>query len=174
MRDRDPFKPAPTKAKQWFRAGENPVYLNFFTRNPGKPGPYLGERCRSSFAALVLTARRRRSSSSTLGTRCAASTRARRPRTCSSSLAGPRRRVKSAIQRQRQRTYCYKIHSIHGQRDVDPGQLTAKKRRNAIDDADYEDAYLVHGDFGEDADDDGYKDTRWVLLSDILNLSART
>ena len=58
-------------------------------------------------------------------------------------------------------TYCYKIHSIHGQRDVDPGQLTAKKRRNAIDDADYEDAYLVHGDFGEDADDDGYKDTRW-------------
>ena len=70
-------------------------------------------------------------------------------------------------------TYCYKIHSIHGQRDVDPGQLTAKKRRNAIDDADYEDAYLVHGDFGEDADDDGYKDTRWVLLSDILNLSAR-
>jgi hypothetical protein len=70
-------------------------------------------------------------------------------------------------------TYCYKIHSIHGQRDVDPGQLTAKKRRNAIDDADYEDAYLVHGDFGEDADDDGYKDTRWVLLSDILNLSER-
>ena len=69
-------------------------------------------------------------------------------------------------------TYCYKIHSIHGQRDVDPGQLTAKKRRNAIDDADYEDAYLVHGDFGEDADDDGYKDTRWVLLSDILTLSA--
>jgi len=71
-------------------------------------------------------------------------------------------------------TYCYKIHSIHGQRDVDPGQLTAKKRRNAIDDADYEDAYLVHGDFCEYADDDGYKDTRWVLLSDILNLSART
>ena len=70
-------------------------------------------------------------------------------------------------------TYCYKIHSIHGQRDVDPGQLTAKKRRNAIDDADYEDAYLVHGDFGEDADVDGYKDTRWVLLSDILNLSER-
>ena len=70
-------------------------------------------------------------------------------------------------------TYCYKIHSIHGQRDVDPGQLTAKKRRNAIDDADFEDAYLVHGDFGEDADDDGYKDTRWVLLSDILNLSER-
>ena len=70
-------------------------------------------------------------------------------------------------------TYCYKIHSIHGQRDVDPGQLTAKKRRNAIDDADYEDAYLVHGDFCEYADDDGYKDTRWVLLSDILNLSAR-
>ena len=69
-------------------------------------------------------------------------------------------------------TYCYKIHSIHGQRDVDPGQLTAKKRRNAIDDADYEDAYLVHGDFGEDSDDDGYKDTRWVLLSDILTLSA--
>ena len=52
--------------------------------------------------------------------------------------------------------------------------MTAKKRRNAIDDADYEDAYLVHGDFGEDADDNGYKDTRWVLLSDILNLSART
>ncbi len=71
-------------------------------------------------------------------------------------------------------TYCYKIHSIHGQRDVDPGQLTAKKRRNAIDDADYEDVYLVHGDFDEDADDHGYKDTRWVLLSDILNLSART
>ena len=70
-------------------------------------------------------------------------------------------------------TYCYKIHSIHGQRDFDPGQLTAKKRRNAVDDADFEDAYLVHGDFGEDADDDGYKDTRWVLLSDILNLSAR-
>ena len=70
-------------------------------------------------------------------------------------------------------TYCYKIHSIHGQRDVDPGQLTAKKRRNAIDDADFEDAYLVHGDFGEDADDDGYKDTRLVLLSDILNLSVR-
>jgi hypothetical protein len=70
-------------------------------------------------------------------------------------------------------TYCYKIHSIHGQRDVDLGKLTAKKRQNAIDDADYEDAYLVHGDFGEDADDDGYKDTRWVLLSDILNLSAR-
>jgi hypothetical protein len=70
-------------------------------------------------------------------------------------------------------TYCYKIHSIHGQRDVDLGKLTAKKRQNAIDDADYEDAYLVHGDFGEDADDNGYKDTRWVLLSDILNLSAR-
>jgi len=70
-------------------------------------------------------------------------------------------------------TYCYKIHSIHGQRDVDPGQLTAKKRRNAVDDADYEDSYLVHGDFGEDSDDDGYKDTRWVLLSDILTLSAR-
>ncbi len=32
---------------------------------------------------------------------------------------------------------------------------------------------LVHGEFGEDADDNGYKDTRWVLLSDILNLSAR-
>ena len=67
-------------------------------------------------------------------------------------------------------TYCYKIHSIHGQRDVDPGQLAAKKRRN-VDDADFEDAYLVHGDFVEDADDEGYKDTRWVLLSDILNWS---
>ena len=51
-------------------------------------------------------------------------------------------------------TYCYKIHSIHGQRDVDPGQLAAKKRRN-VDDADFEDAYLVHGDFVEDADDEG-------------------
>ena len=68
-------------------------------------------------------------------------------------------------------TYCYKIHSIHGQRDVDPGQLAAKKRRNVVDDADFEDAYLVHGDFVEDADDEGYKDTRWVLLSDILNWS---
>jgi hypothetical protein len=35
----------------------------------------------------------------------------------------------------------------------------------------HDDAYLVHGDFGEDTDDDGYKDIRWVLLSDILNLS---
>ena len=68
-------------------------------------------------------------------------------------------------------TYCYKIHSIHGQRDFDPGQLTAKKRRNAVDDADFEDAYLVHGDFGEDEHDEGFKDTRWVLLSDILNLN---
>ena len=67
--------------------------------------------------------------------------------------------------------YCYKIHSIHGQRDFDPGQLTAKKRRNAVDDADFEDAYLVHGDFGEDEHDEGFKDTRWVLLSDILNLN---
>ena len=68
-------------------------------------------------------------------------------------------------------TYCYKIHSIHRQRDADPGQFAAKKRRNAVDDADFEDAYLVHGDFVEDADDEGYKDTRWVLLSDILNWS---
>ena len=29
----------------------------------------------------------------------------------------------------------------------------------------------MHGDFGEDEHDEGYKDTRWVLLSDILNLN---
>ena len=69
-------------------------------------------------------------------------------------------------------TFCYKILSVHGQRDVDPAVLVGAKRRNKLSASDTTVGYLVYGEFGEHERDVGFKDTRWVELTDLLNLKA--
>ena len=67
--------------------------------------------------------------------------------------------------------FCFKIISVHGQQDVDPARLVGAKRRNKLANSDMEVSYLIYGEFGEDERDTGFKDTRWVELTDLLNLS---
>ena len=67
--------------------------------------------------------------------------------------------------------FCYKILQICGQRDIDPAVLVGAKRRNKLSDAEMNTSYLVHGEFGETKQDAGFKDFRWVELTDLLNLS---
>ena len=67
--------------------------------------------------------------------------------------------------------FCYKILKVHGQRDFDPAQLVGAKRRNQHVDKESNISYLVYGDFGENERDAGFKDTRWVELTDLMNLS---
>jgi hypothetical protein len=65
-------------------------------------------------------------------------------------------------------TFCYQIWSVHGQRDVDTTLLVGKKRRNKLDEGAYEEWYLVYGLFCEDDSDDGFWDTRWVAVADLM------
>ena len=69
-------------------------------------------------------------------------------------------------------TFCHKILSVHGQRDVDPACLVGAKRRNKLSASDTNVSYLVYGEFGEHEHDAGFRDTRWVELTDLLNLKT--
>ena len=69
-------------------------------------------------------------------------------------------------------TFCHKVLSVHGQRDVDPACLVGAKRRNKLSASDTNVSYLIYGEFGEDERDVGFKDTRWVELTDLLNLKS--
>ena len=64
--------------------------------------------------------------------------------------------------------FCYEILSVNGQRDFDPAKLVGKAKRNEIGEEDFVVSYLVFGRFAEDEDDEGFKDTRWVDLEDLL------
>jgi hypothetical protein len=66
-------------------------------------------------------------------------------------------------------TFCYVLHGIEGQRFADPDKLSGYKRRNKLANADRTLQYLAHGDFGEDADDNGITDTRWVEYDELLD-----
>ena len=64
--------------------------------------------------------------------------------------------------------FCYEVLSVHGQRDFDTSKLVGKRKRNKVSEEEFVVAYLVFGRFAEDEDDDGFKDTRWVDLEDLL------
>ena len=57
---------------------------------------------------------------------------------------------------------------MYGERDFDPAKLVGKSRRNSVGQDEFVVAYLVFGRFAEDEDDDGFNDTRWVDLEDLL------
>jgi hypothetical protein len=64
--------------------------------------------------------------------------------------------------------FCYEILSVNGQRDFDPANLVGKAKRNEVGEDEFVVSYLVFGRFAEDEDDEGFKDTRWVDLEDLL------
>ena len=64
--------------------------------------------------------------------------------------------------------FCYEILSVNGQRDIDPSKLVGKAKRNEVGEDDFVVSYLVFGRFAEDEHDEGFKDTRWVDLEDLL------
>ena len=62
-------------------------------------------------------------------------------------------------------TFCYKIESVHGQQD-----FVGAKRRSKPADEDMNVCYLIHGMFRENAKDVRFHDTRWVELTDLLEM----
>ena len=66
--------------------------------------------------------------------------------------------------------FCYKIIKVHSQRDFDAALLVGAKRRNInkTAESDTNVAYLVYRECGENDRDAGFKDTRWVELTDLL------
>ena len=63
-------------------------------------------------------------------------------------------------------TYCFEIKEVIGMRFADPERLVGKKRRNELAAAETSLCYLTRGKFGEDQNDDGFIDTRWVELEE--------
>ena len=61
-------------------------------------------------------------------------------------------------------TYCFEIKEVIGMRFADPERLVGEieKRRNELAAAETSLCYLTRGKFGEDQNDDGFIDTRWV------------
>ena len=64
-------------------------------------------------------------------------------------------------------TYCFEIKEVIGMRFADPERLVGKKRRNELAAAETSLCYLTRGKFGEDQNDDGFIDTRWVELEEL-------
>ena len=54
-------------------------------------------------------------------------------------------------------------------RFADPERLVGKKRRNELAAAETSLCYLTRGKFGEDQNDDGFIDTRWVELEELYD-----
>ena len=68
-------------------------------------------------------------------------------------------------------TFCYEIIEVYGHRDCNPLALKGKRKRNELPEDEHEPSYLIFGTFAEDDEgDEGFKDTRWVDLDDLLNL----
>ena len=65
-------------------------------------------------------------------------------------------------------TFCFEILAVYGQRDFDPAQLIGKRRRNEVSSDDFTISYLLLGRFAEDEGDDGFLDTRWVDVEDLM------
>ncbi len=65
--------------------------------------------------------------------------------------------------------YCFEIKEVIGMRFADPERLVGKKRRNELAAAETSLCYLTRGKFGEDQNDDGFIDTRWVGLEWLYN-----
>ena len=66
-------------------------------------------------------------------------------------------------------TYCFEIKEVIGMRFADPEWLVGKKRRNELAAAETSLCYLTRGKFGEDQNDDGFIDTRWVELEELYD-----
>ena len=66
-------------------------------------------------------------------------------------------------------TYCFEIKEVIGMRFADPERLVGKKRRNELAAAETSLCYLTRGKFGEDQNDDGFIDTRWVELEELYD-----
>ena len=70
--------------------------------------------------------------------------------------------------------FCFSIIEVYGQRDVDPASLVGAKRRNPLAAGEKNESYLVYGEFAESETDAGFKDVRWVELTDLLNIEDGT
>ena len=66
-------------------------------------------------------------------------------------------------------TFCFKVFECFGQRYLDEKRMPTRARRNDVPHDAYTIAYLVQGKFGEDADDEGLTDIRWVDLEDLVD-----
>ena len=64
-------------------------------------------------------------------------------------------------------TYSFEIKEVIGMRFADPERLVGEKRRNELAAAETSLCYLTRGKFGEDQNDDGFIDTRWVELEEL-------
>ena len=65
---------------------------------------------------------------------------------------------------------CFEVTKVLGQVYCDLSDLTTGKERRAGRETDDDEImYLVRGRFGTDADDVYFPDTRWVLLSELVD-----
>ena len=72
-------------------------------------------------------------------------------------------------------SFCVEIRKVYGVRDIDSARLTGKKRRNTVLSAEYTISYLLLGRFAEDDEEQGFWDTRWVDLVDLVaNLDKKS
>ena len=63
---------------------------------------------------------------------------------------------------------CYEIHEVMGHAYQDVREMEVYERRNGRDWENEDIIYEVRGRFGEDDDDAGVTDTRWVKLSNLI------
>ena len=66
-------------------------------------------------------------------------------------------------------TFCFKVFECFGQRYLDEKRMPTRARRNDVPHDAYTIAYLVQGKFGEDEDDEGLTDIRWVDVEDLVD-----
>ena len=66
-------------------------------------------------------------------------------------------------------TFCYEVKEILGQRLADPDALQGGKKRKALATESICLGYIVRGRFAEDVEEDGFGDTRWVELEELVD-----
>ena len=65
-------------------------------------------------------------------------------------------------------TQCFEVYAVYGVSRCDVSKMTPVQRRNELTEADESWSYELFGKFGTSEEDNGYDDTRKVLLAELL------
>jgi hypothetical protein len=63
---------------------------------------------------------------------------------------------------------CVEVYAVYGVSCCDLAALSSVQRRNEVDEKNFSWSYEIYGKFGVSEDDNGYDDTRWVSLAELL------
>ena len=84
-----------------------------------------------------------------------------------------RRREAGAVPDERdvhgeKQVFCYEVLDLLGVRQCDPMKMDDVQRRNGLGEDDISFSYLVFGNFVVNENDNGFHDTRWIDLEELL------